>query len=49
MLTCSASAAVLSAYFPAIGYNARMRDDIIENYFNLGLTAPGNEKETANT
>ena len=24
----------------AIGDNARMRDKIIENYFNLGLTAP---------
>ena len=24
----------------AIGDNARMRDEIIENYFNLGLTAP---------
>ena len=33
-------AAVLPAYSPALGYNARMRDDIIENYFNLGLTAP---------
>ena len=37
---CSTSAAVLPAYSPAIGDNARMRDKIIENYFNLGLTAP---------
>ena len=34
------SAAVLPAYSPAIGDNARMRDKIIENYFNLGLTPP---------
>ena len=37
---CSTSEAVLPVYSPAMGDNARMRDKIIENYFNLGLTAP---------
>ena len=27
-----------SSLLPSIGDNARMRDEIIENYFNLGLT-----------
>ena len=31
---------MLPSYSPAIRNNAIMRDEIIENYFNLGLTAP---------
>ena len=41
-LVCSTSLAVLPSYSPAIRNNAVMRDEIIENYFNLGLTAPEN-------
>ena len=40
ILVCSTSTAVLPTYSPAIGDNTRTRDEIIENYFNLGLTAP---------
>ena len=40
ILVCSTSMAVLPTYSPAIGDNRRTRDEIIENYFNLGLTAP---------
>ena len=37
---CSTSLAVLPPYSPAIRNNAVLRDEIIEKYFNLGLTAP---------
>lgn len=40
ILVCSTSLAVLPSYSPAIRNNAVMRDEIIVNYFNLGLTAP---------
>ena len=40
ILMPSTSLAVLPSYFPAIRNNAVMRDEIIKNYFNLGLTAP---------
>ena len=39
-LVCSTPLAVLPSYSPAIRNNAVKRDEIIENYFNLGLTAP---------
>lgn len=39
-MVCSTSLAVLPSYSPAIRNNAVMRDEIIENYFSLGLTAP---------
>jgi len=37
---CSTSLAALPSYSPAIRNNAVMRNKIIKNYFNLGLTAP---------
>ena len=37
---CPTSLAVLPSYYPAMRNNAVMRDEIIENYFNLGFTAP---------
>ena len=40
ILVCSTSRAVLPSYSPAIRNNAVMRDEIIENYFNLRLTVP---------
>ena len=40
ILVCSTSLAVLPSYSPAIRNNAVMSDEIIKNYFNLGLTAP---------
>ena len=39
-MVCSTSLAVLPSYSPAIRNNTVMRDEIIENYFSLGLTAP---------
>ena len=39
-LVCSTSLAVLPSYSPVIRNNAVIRDEIIKNYFNLGLTAP---------
>ena len=39
-MVCSTSLAVLPSYSPAIRNNAIMRDEIIENYLSLGLTAP---------
>ena len=39
---CSTSLTVLPSYSPAIRNNAVMHDEIIENYFNLGLNAPEN-------
>ena len=39
VVICTASTAVLPNYSPAIGNNALTREEIIENYFNLGLTA----------
>lgn len=40
IMVCSTSLAVLPSYSPAIRNNTVMRDEIIENYFSLGLTAP---------
>lgn len=40
IMVCSTSLAVLPSYSPAIRNNAIMRDEIIENYLSLGLTAP---------
>ena len=37
-LVCSTLLAVLPSYSPAIWNNAVMRNKIIENYFNIGLT-----------
>lgn len=39
VVICTASTAVLPNYSPAIRNNALTREEIIENYFNLGLTA----------
>ena len=39
ILECSASLAVLPSYSLAIRNNAVTQDEIIDNYFNLGLTA----------
>ena len=39
VVICTASTAVLPNYSPAIRNNAVTREEIIENYFNLGLTA----------
>ena len=39
-LMCSSSSAVLPNYSPAIQGTARTRDELIQDYFNLGLTAP---------
>ena len=39
-LMCSSSSAVLPNYSPAIQNTATTRDDLIQDYFNLGLTAP---------
>lgn len=39
VVLCTASTAVLPNYSPAIRNNALMREEIIQNYFNLGLTA----------
>ena len=41
-VVCSTSLAVLPSYSRAIRNNAVMREEIIENYFNLGLIAPEN-------
>ena len=40
ILVCPTSLAVLSSYSSAIRNNAVMRDEITENYFNIGFTAP---------
>ena len=40
ILVCSTSLPVLPSYSPAVRNNAVMRDEIIENYFGLGLTVP---------
>lgn len=37
---CSTSLVVLPSYSPAIRNNAVMRDEMIKDYFNLGLTVP---------
>ena len=37
---CTASKAVLPSYSPAMRNNALMREEVIQNYFNLGFTAP---------
>ncbi|KAJ7349519.1 hypothetical protein OS493_038853, partial [Desmophyllum pertusum] len=42
VVLCTASTAVLPNYSPAIRNNALMREEIIQNYFNLGLTASEN-------
>ena len=39
VVICTASTAVLPNYSPAIRNNAPTHEEIIENYFNLGLTA----------
>ncbi|KAJ7381392.1 hypothetical protein OS493_001526 [Desmophyllum pertusum] len=39
VVLCTASTAVLPNYSPAIRNNALMREEIIQNCFNLGLTA----------
>ena len=39
VVICTASTAVLPNYSPAIRNNALTREEIIDNYFNLGLTA----------
>ena len=39
VVICTASTAVLPNYSPAIRNNALTREEIIQNYFNLGLTA----------
>ena len=39
-LMCSSTSAVLPNYSPAIQDTVRTREDLIQDYFNLGLTAP---------